>query len=331
MTHSRILDSARSGQTTIGIVYNPLSGSNRKNPDGIRRLLQDIPHARFREVSDLQDMDTTLAQLCGQDVGLLAIAGGDGMVQEVIRYLLANHPTDRWPVLTIFPGGTTNMTAHDLGITGSPEHVIARFRALLAADHAPAATVRRPALRVEQPGKAVNYGMFFGAGLIARGVKYSRSRIKKIGVTGPFFSAIIALRCLAGFLFGGGKGDWKAAELAVTWDDDSHQEGAFLFAFASTLDTLIFGSRPYWGAEQAPIHVTMVRQHRDFSWWKFLRILKGKGSELGRQDVYGSRNSRSLDLTINDEYIIDGELYRTDDQVNVLHITVTDDLTFLVP
>ena len=57
----------------------------------------------------------------------------------------------------------------------------------------------------------------------------------------------------------------------------------------------------------------------------------GKGGDSGRRDVYSSRNSRAFDLIINDEYIIDGELYRTDDHVDVLHITVTEDLTFLVP
>jgi diacylglycerol kinase (ATP) len=328
MTVPDPINRLQAGTGSIGIIFNPFSGKNRKNIDGIRKHLQDIPGADFREVRELKQMNVALNALHSKPLDLLVIAGGDGMVQEVIRYLLDNHPRERWPLLSIIPGGTTNMTASDLGISGNPADHIARLQQFLNQD-AFCTLVERPALRVEHPGYAVNYGMFFGAGLIARGVKYSRSKIKKIGVTGGIFSAIIALRCLAGFIFGKGKGDWQPAALTIRWPDNSESSGQFLFAFASTLNTLLFDSTPYWGAEQAPVHVTMVRQHPGFSWWSFLRILKGKGSEIRQPEIYSSTNCQTFELEMIDEYIIDGELYNTDVDARVLRISVTEALTFL--
>ena len=330
MTPSAITNPLRPGPARIGIVFNAFSGRNRKNTVRLRTLLGGLAGAEFREVSELDQMQSALDDLLSSGIDLLAIAGGDGMVQEVIRYLLNNRAIAEWPLLTIIPGGTTNMTASDLGIKGSPEAVIRRLEAQLR-DSGQLQLVRRPALRVEEPGKAVNYGMFFGAGLIARGVKYSRSRIKQLGVTGGIFSAIIALRCLGGFLFGGGKGEWQPAKLSLAHGGEQALQGSYLFAFASTLETLIFDSRPYWGDEQAPIHVTMVAQHPEFSWWSFLRILRGKGKEIAGRGIYTSHNYQAFDLALDDEYIIDGELYRIDGETGVLHISVTDNLTFLVP
>lgn len=330
MTEQLHIEKLQSGKARIGVVFNPLSGRNRKKTSRLREELAAIPGAVFREVRELGLMQATLEELVGQDPDLLVIAGGDGMVQEVIRYLLNHNHHDDWPLLTVIPGGTTNMTASDLGISGTPEKVITRLCSHMSTSTNPT-LVTRPALRIEQPGKAVNYGMFFGAGLIARGVKFSRSEIKKIGVTGALFSLIIALRCLGGFIFGGGKGDWQPARLTARWTDDTQQDGTYLFAFASTLETLIFGTRPYWGRDQGPVHISLVKQHPQFSWWGFLRILRGKSGETANRKVYFSKNCQAFDLILNDEYIIDGELYNTDGREGTLHISTTQDLTFLVP
>ena len=330
MTGQTTIDEIRSGRPGIGIVFNAFSGNNRKHAEELRARLSAMPDARFREVTELHQATAVLDELTGDDTGLLVIAGGDGMVQEVIGFLMEHRPRETWPVLSIIPGGTTNMTAADMGYRGGPVPALTRLENLLR-NRGRVRLVERPSLRIEERGKPANYGMFFGAGLIARGVKYSRSRIKQIGVTGPIFSAIIALRCLAGFVFGGGKGDWQPARMTLTSSNAETIDGTFMFAFASTLNTLIFDSCPYWGDEQAPIHVTMVRQHHGFSWLDFLRILKGKGREINRREIYSSHNYKAIDLALHDEYIIDGELYRTDEETSELRISVTENLTFLVP
>lgn len=330
MTEQLIIDKLQSSMARVGIVFNPLSGRNRKNTTCLRNQLTNIPGVLFQEVSELQDMDSSVGTLIRQGIDLLVIAGGDGMVQEVIKYLFTNNHHDEWPLLTIIPGGTTNMTASDLGIKGNPEKVIQSLGLLLQSTTVPR-LIKRPALRIEHSGKAVNYGMFFGAGLIARGVKYSRSKIKNIGVTGALFSTVIALRGLAGFVFGRGKGAWQPVQLTTKWDGENEQSGTYLFVFASTLDSLVFGSKPYWGEELAPIHVTTIKQHRQFSWWSLLGILRGKGRELVESEVYCSKNSQTFEIILNDEYIIDGELYSTGGHLDKLRITATETLTFLIP
>ena len=144
---------------------------------------------------------------------LLVIVGGDGTVQGVLCHLFATQPLAKWPALTVVPGGTTNMTALDLGICGSPESILQQLSYLLK--QTPPLLLERHVLCIEQSGAAKVYGMFFGVGLIARAVIFSQSKIKQLGITGEIYSAIITVGYVMGLILGRRRGAWAPVRLSI--------------------------------------------------------------------------------------------------------------------
>ena len=323
------VDRLASGTGKIGLIFNPLSGRIRKRKDAIRHALTEIPGATCREVTNADEINVSVEAFIDAGVDLLVIVGGDGTVQGVLCHLFATQPPSRWPVLTVVPGGTTNMTALDLGIVGSPESILQKLRDFQLKQASPV-LLQRHVLCIEQAGVGNIYGMFFAVGLIARAVIFSQSRIKQLGITGEIYSGIITLGYLAGVLFGFRNGAWAPVKMSIMEGNVELQRGTFAFLFASTLDRLLFGMRPYWGQEQEPLHVTFVGQQPKHPLRSLLQLLSGHGEVLEEKNGYHSRNTRVLELLIDDVYIVDGESYRATGDDGPLRITAAGPITFLV-
>jgi diacylglycerol kinase (ATP) len=326
------IDRFAAGVATVGFVFNPLSGRIRKRREAITRELSSIPNATYREVTNAPEIQASVEAFLDADIDLLVIVGGDGTVQGVLNhlfYLFTIQPGPKWPVLTIIPGGTTNMTALDLGIQGSPEQLLQKLcKSLL--NEIPSVFVQRHVLSIEQTGVAKVYGMFFGVGLIARAVIFSQGRVKRLGVTGEIYSGLIMLGYLVGVLLGRRQGAWAPAKISVTNDSGNSYRGIYSFLFASTLDRLLFGMRPYWGQEQGPVHVTFVNQQRKSSLSLVWPLLTGRGNVLTEQNGYHSCNTKTLELLLDDEYIVDGESYWAAEKDGPLRITPAGPVSFLV-
>lgn len=312
----------------IGLLFNPLSGRIRKRKDAIRRALAGIPGATCREVTNAFEIKASVDAFVQADIDLLVIVGGDGTVQGVLCHLFATQPLARWPVLTVIPGGTTNMTALDLGICGRPEFILQQLRGYLL-KQIPPVFLQRHVLCIEQAGTEKVYGMFFGVGLIARAVIFSQSKIKQLGITGEIYSGIITVGYLIGLILGRRHGAWAPVQMSIIERDIELHRGAYAFLFTSTLDRLLFGMRPYWGREEEPLHITFVRQKPKHPLRSLWALLSGRGESLKERDGYHSCNTRALELLINDDYIVDGESYRASSEDGPLRITAAGPIMFL--
>ncbi len=173
------------------------------------------------------------------------------------------------------------------------------------------------------------YGMFFGVGLIARAVIFSQSKIKQLGITGEIYSGLITVGYLIGLIFGRRHGAWAPVRMSIIERNIELHHGTYAFLFASTLDRLLFGMRPYWGQEEEPLHITFVRQKPKRPLRSLLALLSGRGDSLKEQDGYHSCNTRALELLIDDDYIVDGESYRASSENGPLRITAAGPITFL--
>jgi hypothetical protein len=322
------IEKLQSGAAKIGVILNPLSGRIRKRKEAMRRAVVLVPGAICKEVTNTPEIKASVDAFQSADIDLLVIVGGDGTVQGILCHLFAMHPLESWPVLAVVPGGTTNMTALDLGISGKPESVLRRLSEYLQ-ERAVPSLLQRHVLCVEQAGAEKVYGMFLGAGLIARAVIFSQSRIKKLGITGEIYSAVITFGYIIGLLLGRNKGAWAPVDMSIIEPDRDVQTGTFAFFFTSSLDRLLFDMRPYWGQEQAPLHVTFVDQRRKNPWHSLLSVLKGRGHILKEQDGYFSRNTRALEVLMDDEYIVDGESYSVASKDGPLRISAAGPVTFL--
>jgi diacylglycerol kinase (ATP) len=312
-----------------GLIFNPLGGQFRKRDAQIRSILADLPGVDQIEATSLAEFDQAVRILVAAEVEWLIVVGGDGTLQGVISCLFTWLPSGKWPELTIVPGGTTNMTALDLGMHDSPEKTLIRIKQCLQRS-GEFTSVKRPVLRIEQAGSANVYGMLFGLGLITRGVKFSRSQIKQLGITGNIFTIMIVLRSIIGTFLGRPQAEWAPVRITQVDNAGIPQEKVCTFALVSTLERLLLGIRPYWGQEAAPLHVTLVRQHSKKFWYRIWPLIMGRGHHLKEEEGYISYNTSLLEIWLDDEYIVDGELYRAASQHGPVRISADGPLVFRV-
>lgn len=315
----------------IGLLLNPMSGQVHKRKKAVQHVIDQIPGCTSYQAADAPSFIAAIDKLIQSNVDLLVIVAGDGTTHAILSHLFATIPHTHWPILMIVPGGTTNMTPLDLGMRGKPEHILRRLNNFVQnADTAKPKLIQRSVLCIMQKGQETLYGMFFAVGLVARGVKFSRSSVKQIGITGSIFTFLIMIRSLIGMLAGRNGREWAPVRMSMVQEDGSKRQGTYLFVLVSALDCLLLNIRPYWGKETAPLHVTWVDQQRKKLWRSLWPLLSGKGYTLKEQDGYHSHNTHSLTLHLDDEYIVDGELYRSTDPGPPLQITATQPVTFLV-
>lgn len=312
-----------------GILCNTLSGRLRKRRKALRKVLGDFAPAMVREACNTAEVNAALRAFAEEDIDLLVVAGGDGTLQMVMTCLFAERPFAEPPVLAVIPGGTTNMTALDLGMHGGPVRVLRQLHRCLR-DPGSARLVRRSVIRVERGDGPDVYGMFFGAGAIASGVSYFQSRIRRLGITGEFASGLVVLRFLGELLAGRQWKIMRPVEIASIAGYDSMQGGTYLFVLASTLQRLLLGARPYWGRQDEPLHITCVREGPHRFWRSLLPLLAGRGRKLMEVDGYFSWNARVIDMAMADQFVIDGEVYSTDSE-RPLRLSASGPAVFLVP
>ena len=333
MTLQNRITRLQAGTAKIGCLFNPLGGQVRKRKAVIRQALEEIPDLLICEASDANSFKTAIERLIREDIDLLLIVAGDGTTHAILGHLFTLLVPEAWPLVMVVPGGTTNMTPLDLGMKGKPEQIIRRLRDYLRKPSDPK-LVQRPALRIEQDGMSALYGMFFAVGLVARGVKFSRSPVKQIGITGSIFTALIMLRSLlgmiSGMILGRQQSEWAPVTMTMTDASGRTYQGTYLFAQVSALDCLLLNIRPHWGNEPEPLHVTLVDQQCKRLWRSLWPMISGNGHILKEKDGYFSHNTTGLTLQMDDEYIVDGELYRCNGTQGLLRITATDPMHFLV-
>lgn len=333
MTLQSRIDRITAGTAKVGCLLNPMGGQVRKRTLAIRQALQAIPGILLCEASDASGFKTAINQLIRAKIDLLVIVAGDGTTHAIFGHLFTSLAPKQWPLIMIVPGGTTNMTPLDLGVRGKPEKIIRQLHHYLLEPTVPK-LAQRPVLRIEQTGTSPIYGMFFAAGLVARGVKFSRSSVKQIGITGSIFTFLIMLRSLVGIITGMILGrqqkEWMPVKMTMTEANGRIRQGTYLFALVSALDCLLLNIRPYWGKESEPLHVTWVDQQCKRLWRSLWPLLSGGGKVLQEKDGYYSHNTSALTVHMNDEYIVDGELYQSINTQNPLRITATNPITFLV-
>lgn len=315
----------------IGVLCNPNSGRNRRHLRQVREEAKRLPGAVYREAICPEETADSIRALLASEVDLLAVNGGDGTLQAVLTWLLgSDRAGKRMPPLIVIAGGTTNMTAADVGARGTPQQALRSIGAWLSGARSGPRRAERPVLRVEAAsGRAPLYGMFFGAGAIHTGVEFFHRRIAALGTGGTIGPGLAFARLLLALA-------WPAqtriqpTRLTLRLDEGREQVGDYLLILVSSLERLLLGSKPYWGIEPAPLHYTAIR-HRPRRLWRSLpAVLRGGGEVPPReQDGYFSHNIDTLTLALDGGFVLDGERYRVECEQGPLRLSLGARVTFL--
>ncbi len=286
------------------VVTNPVS---RQNRGGFERLAARVSVRggnRHIVTPDLTAL-RSLAQRW-QAPALLAVNGGDGTVHHLLTALhVAGVPL---PPLALLPGGTTNMTAHDISGRRTPA---AALETLLSWDGSAAALRReRCALRVTDVASGdVQVGFFFGAGAIVSGIRYTHERVYRMGIADEIAPGM-ALARVAWGMARGEPAFSAGAAVEATMDGGETMAGSAWALLITPLQRLFLGLRPFWGTGAGPLHVTLVDTAAPARLRNLPGLLRGRPRpQASAERGYHSANAGRLELQLDGPYTLDGELY----------------------
>ncbi|MGE0155072.1 MAG: diacylglycerol kinase family protein [Reyranellaceae bacterium] len=294
----------------IGVLINRMSGRNRTGTQALDAFLASRPDIPVQRPDRPEATAAALAALAAQGVNVLAICGGDGTVQQALNLLLSPAtPFARLPPIAILPGGTTNMIAHDINEARRPLPVLRTILRHAAAGSLASRVAARPVMRLsggDAPTPA--YGFFFGAAGIYDATMQNRATIDRMGVRdslGPALRLLIVL-----FRIAIGRDPFPPVPMGLALDGKPYGEKPVIALLASTLDRLVLGVVPFWGADAGPIRLTTVFAHAHSVLRAVFLALRSRPHKLLRpENGYDSFNSERIELAFDGPCVLDGEMF----------------------
>lgn len=291
---------------TVGVISNPASRHNaRGGLAAIETILAAQPAIPHCLASTPAQIDAALGQLATAGATCVVLNGGDGTVQAALTALSLRSPFASPPTLLVLAGGTTNMSAYDLGSHGRPARLL---RALLAG----ALTgTRRRALYVREPDGTCRCGFFLTAGGLAQAVRDCRAFRETStlpGMRSALGTGLWIVARLAQLLLG--RSPFTALPIDYRVDNEPARHREALLLLATTHQRLALGLTPWWGTGRGPIKTALIsRPARRFT-LALPGLLRGRPPAWANTAAgYESQTATTLHLTPTGGYALDGEDY----------------------
>jgi diacylglycerol kinase family enzyme len=112
----------------IGIITNPHSKSNKRNPERSKLLSYIVGQEGFQEITNSpEDLKKVAQSFFNQKISILAVNGGDGTLSHTISAFIECYQGKAClPKILVLGGGTMNVVAQNLGIHGTPEYILGK-------------------------------------------------------------------------------------------------------------------------------------------------------------------------------------------------------------
>jgi diacylglycerol kinase (ATP) len=303
----------------VGLISNPGSGHNREQFDAIQARIAQCGSIQHIVTHSPADIEPALQALSAQRIRVLAINGGDGTASTVLGALLESGLFEQAPLIALLPGGTGNMNAGDIGISGPLQKAVSRFCQWCEGDrNTEGKLAQRALLRVTmETGQPAHYGMFLGAGAIIQGTEYAHQEIHSRGLRDDFSLALSTVRTVWGVLRDDPAFNRHVA-LELTLGDQDPQQYDTLILAISTLQRLAFGMRPFWSEEPGNIRLTLMEQGCSRFARTFFSIVRGHPNRNAvPASGYRSHNTDRISLTMQGKLNLDGEIMEANGVVNI--------------
>jgi len=234
----------------IGIILNPHSRSNRKNPDRIKRLGFIVgDKGSCKMTQDILDIPAIIHEFKEKKIDILGISGGDGTNHCTLTTMIEEYGDTPLPKIAFLRGGTMNAIPNALGIHGSPEQILSNLIIKYHNDEL-FETTKVNLLNVN--GK---YGFLFGNGLISRFIElFYRNK------TGPLGAFWLFAKVTVGILIN----SLTARELTerfnakVVVDGKEWRFKNFVFVGGGTMEDFVFGFKPFYRARSKADHFQLI-------------------------------------------------------------------------
>lgn len=229
----------------IGVILNPYSRSNRKNPERAEELGFIVgDKGSCYATRSLEDVKKLAREFKKREIEIVGISGGDGTYQKTLTVLTNVYGKDPLPKIALLGGGTMNNVVHCLKIRGTPETILSR---LIYKYHQnePFQETRIPLLKVNE-----GYGFLFGNGLLYRFlIDFNRAE-------GPtqWTAARMLLSAIGHAILHSRRGKELCARIdaEVSVDGKPWPFKNYTTIFAGTVETLGLGFDALYRARQQP-------------------------------------------------------------------------------
>ena len=294
-----------------GVVRNPMSKRNRTGRSEAWWRDIDDPSVICAEPASPDDLVDVLSDFARRGVTLLVVDGGDGTVREVLSALPAAYG-ERPPALAVLASGTTNLIAADVGAGRADPSTVAMLRQIARGEAQATRIERRATLEVSWPdgSRPPVVGMFVGACAFTRATDLSVSLVREGRVEEGAGVAVTLLSVMAKTLAGSEREQWLAGATLGIGADGGMIEVAPRFLFLSTtLNKLMLGLWPFWGEGLGAIRYLDIAASPKRLAVALPALLRGKPRPWMPDAGYRSGTADTLDLLLNDRFVIDGEFF----------------------
>ncbi len=227
----------------IGIITNPHSRRNRRNPERMRRLGYMLgQHDTYELTNRIEDIEEVARQFKDSDIDILALNGGDGTNHVTLTTFIEIYGDDPLPRIALLRGGTMNTVSNGIGIRGKPPRLLANLVEKYYTDR-PFETTTRDIIKVTDE-KGTRYGFIFGNGIVANFLELYYGT----GNPSPTTAALLLAKGMATLPVGGGEITdqlFRPFNASVDMGDLVWPERDYTAVLASTVDQIGLGFRPF--------------------------------------------------------------------------------------
>ncbi|MCB9759959.1 MAG: diacylglycerol kinase [Alphaproteobacteria bacterium] len=235
----------------IGVVTNPRSRRNRRNP-GLQHQLAYVlgEQGQLAAPTDLDGLRSAMVRFKERRIDVLAINGGDGTSHVVFSTMLSVYQDTPMPAVALLRGGTMNTVASGLGIRGRPQALLGR---LVEQYHSgePFRVAERNLIVVGE-----HAGFLFGNGLLSHFLEvYYDSDDPN-----PARAVWLLVRAGASALVGGKfiRHLFRPVRAQVTVGPWRWTQGTWMTIAAGTVDDIGLGFRPFYRCLDHPGYMHAV-------------------------------------------------------------------------
>ena len=294
----------------LGVIINPRSRHHRRNIRRTREILRQWPAVSAVEIDSIDQIHGELARFAENEIGIVAISGGDGTIQAVMTALLNGGSFERLPQLAVISAGTTNLIAASAGVRGRPDSALDRLCKWSESGGPPARTLLQPVLSLQRtPREPAIHGMFLGTAAFYRAVLLAESDVHSLGVERNLAVAMALGMSVFHLLTQRRPGGlWQGEAIALEADNAALSSRDHLLFMSTTLDRLVLGLTPFWGEGEGNLRYMAIDYPANRLLSALLPMARGKPRPWFAEAGYRSGRARECRLTLQCPIVFDGEI-----------------------
>lgn len=295
----------------IGVILNPHSRSNRRNPERLKRLAFIVgDKGSCHTTQDVLDVEKICNNFAERELEIVCISGGDGTIHHTITTLIKTYGDRPLPKITLLRGGTINNVSNAVGMKGTPESILSR---LILKYHEDEEIETQVIHCLDVNG---SYGFLFGNILISNFIE----KYIKRGEGGAYNALMLAARCGCSALF---NTDYmlkmtRRVDARITVDGKVWPFKNYSVINAGTVEPFGFGVYPFPRAREKEDHFQMVAYTmtpRKILGTLF-RLLAKRSMDM-ENTMDDLAKTVEVEMDESNSYMIDGELYPPTNKITI--------------